>query len=217
MKLQIPCPAHHVADVTLGEMGSVTDLLTRWSAGDAEVLSELIPIVYDELRGLARYHLSLEGPGCTLQATALVHEAYLRLVDQTRTEWSGRAHFFGAAAQVMRRILVDRARERKAQKRGDGVIPESLDVAVGLSEEAAFDVLALDEALTKLAGLDPDRVKVIELRYFGGLSVRETAAVMEVSEATVKRDWALARAWLYRSLSGAASVTPPPPEPVQEG
>jgi RNA polymerase sigma factor (TIGR02999 family) len=199
------------------EMNSVTDLLARWSAGDPEALTELIPVVYQELRQLARYHLSLEGPACTLQATALVHEAYLRLVDQTRMEWSGRAHFFGAAAQVMRRVLVDRARERKAHKRGDGVIPESLDVAVGLSQEDAFDVIALDEALNKLAEFDPSQVRVIELRYFGGLSVKETAAVMEVSEATIKRDWALARAWLYRSLSGATSATLPPPEPMQEG
>ena len=195
-------------------MSSVTDLLVRWSGGDQGAFTEMIPIVYRELHNLARYQLSLERPGCTLQPTALVNEAYLRLVDQTRMQWKDRAHFFGAAAQVMRRVLVDRARERNAQKRGGGVLPESLDVALEVPQESGYDVIALDQALTELAVLDPDRVRVIELRYFGGLSVKETAEVMEVSEATIKRDWALARAWLYRRLGGGASSTPAPPGPA---
>jgi RNA polymerase sigma factor (TIGR02999 family) len=195
-------------------MSSVTDLLARWSTGDQQAFTELVPIVYQELRQLARHHIRLEGPGCTLQATALVHEAYLRLVDQTSMEWNGRAHFFGAAAQVMRRVLVDRARERNAQKRGSGMIPEPLDTALGVPQEPAYDVIALDQALNDLAVLDPERVRTIELRYFGGLSVKETADVMAVSEATVKRDWALARAWLYRRLSCAPSAAPARPNPA---
>lgn len=186
-------------------MSDVTDLLARWSAGDGQAFAELVPIVYQELRRLARYQLSHERPGDTLQPTALVHEAYLRLVDQNRTQWNGRAHFFGAAAQVMRRVLVDRARERLAQKRGDGVEPEPLDAALGVAAEPSWDLIALDEALTELGALDPDRVKVVELRYFGGLTVRETAEILEVSEPTVKRDWALAKAWLYRRLNGGVS------------
>lgn len=199
-------------------MSGVTELLIRWSEGDQKAFTELVPIVYQELRQLARYHLSRERPGYTLEATGLVHEAYLRLVDQNRMQWDGRAHFFGAAAEVMRRVLVDRARERNAQKRGSGVAAESLEVALGVSGETqSYDILALDEALDKLAELDPDRVRVIELRYFGGLSVKETAAIMNVSEATVKRDWALARAWLFRQLGGSSETPrPSPPDPSPE-
>jgi RNA polymerase sigma factor (TIGR02999 family) len=197
-------------------MSSVTELLNRWSEGDAQAFTDLVPIVYQELRQLARYHLSMERPGCTLQATALVHEAYLRLVDQTSMQWNGRAHFFGAAAQVMRRVLVDRARERNAQKRGEGVIPEPLEVAMETPQEPAYGVIELDEALNDLAVFDPERVRVIELRYFGGLSVGETAEVMQVSESTVKRDWALARAWLYRRLSAGAGPPPSPQHPEAE-
>jgi RNA polymerase sigma factor (TIGR02999 family) len=192
-------------------MSSVTDLLVRWSAGDSDAFSELLPIVYQELRLLARHHLRSERDAGTLQPTALVHEAYLRLVDQSRMQWSGRAHFFGAAAQVMRRVLVDRARERNAQKRGEGAVHESLDVAILIPQQAEFDITALDEALNDLAAIDADRVRIVELRYFGGLSIRETADVMQVSEATVKRDWALARAWLFRRLgAGTAPIAAPP-------
>jgi RNA polymerase sigma factor (TIGR02999 family) len=194
-------------------MSSVTDLLVRWSAGDSDAFSELLPIVYQELRLLARHHLRSERDAGTLQPTALVHEAYLRLVDQSRMQWSGRAHFFGAAAQVMRRVLVDRARERNAQKRGEGAVHESLDVAILIPQQAEFDITALDEALNDLAAIDPDRVRIVELRYFGGLSIRETADVMQVSEATVKRDWALARAWLFRRLGAGTAPTPAPPVP----
>ena len=194
-------------------MSSVTDLLARWSSGDQEAFAELVPLVYNELRQLARHHLSHERPGGTLQATALVHEAYLRLVDQDRTGWNGRAHFFGAAAQVMRRVLVDRARERNAQKRGDGVILEPLHAAQEAASEPSWDVLALEDALNDLAKIDPDRVRIVELRYFGGLTVRETAEVMGISEPTVKRDWALARAWLFRRLGGVSADKPIPPDP----
>jgi RNA polymerase sigma factor (TIGR02999 family) len=193
-------------------VSSVTDLLTRWNSGDQEAFAELVPLVYDELRQLARHHLSHERPGGTLQATALVHEAYLRLVDQNRTGWNGRAHFFGAAAQVMRRVLVDRARERNAQKRGDGVLLEPLHEANEAASEPSWDVLALEDALNDLAKIDPDRVRIVELRYFGGLTVRETAEVMGVSEPTVKRDWALARAWLFRRLGGVSAAKPIPPD-----
>jgi RNA polymerase sigma factor (TIGR02999 family) len=198
------------------QMSSVTDLLERWSGGDQEAFAELVPLVYQELRQLARYHLRHERPGCTLQATALVHEAYLRLVDQNRMEWNGRAHFFGAAAQVMRRVLVDRVRERNAQKRGDGVTPIPLDFALMVPAETPYGIIALDDALNELAKLDPERARVVEFRYFGGLSVKETAAVMEVSESTIKRDWALARAWLYRRLGGTASATPAVPDSEPE-
>ncbi len=197
-------------------MSGVTELLLRWSDGDQQAFGELVPIVYQELRQLARYHLSRERPGDTMQPTSLVHEAYLRLVDQNRMQWNSRAHFFGAAAEVMRRVLVDRARERNAQKRGSGQVPESLEVALGLSTDTrSFDVLALDEALEKLALIDPDRVRVIELRYFGGLSVKETAVVLGISEATVKRDWAFARAWLFRHLGGTASDEPQPADAAE--
>jgi len=184
-------------------MSSVTELLVRWGDGDQGAFTELVPLVYDELRQLARFHLSRERQGCTLQATALVHEAYLRLVDQTRTRWNGRAHFFAAAAQVMRRVLVDRARENLAYKRGEGIAPASLDDALMVADETPFPILELDEALNDFATFDPRRARVVELRYFGGLSVKEIAEVMDISEATVKRDWALARAWLYRRLGRA--------------
>jgi RNA polymerase sigma factor (TIGR02999 family) len=196
-------------------MSDITELLERWSEGDAGAFTELVPIVYHELRKLARYQLSHERPGVTMQPTVLVHEAYLRLVDQNRTQWNGRAHFFGAASQVMRRVLVDRARERQAQKRGDGIVSEPLSVANEVASEPAWDVLALDDALNDLAAIDPHRVKIVELRYFGGLSVRETAEVMGVSEPTIKRDWALARAWLYRRLSGGSATARPPVQPPE--
>jgi RNA polymerase sigma factor (TIGR02999 family) len=198
-------------------MGEVTELLIRWSSGDARAIDELVPVVYQELRQLAAYHLSRERFSGTLQPTALVHEAYLRLVDQSRVQWSGRAHFFGAAAQVMRRVLVDRARERNAQKRGEGASHEPLDVAIAAPGDTSYDLVALDEALNHLAALDADRARVVELRFFGGLSVKETAAIMGSSEATIKRDWALARAWLFRRLgdgkNGAATTVQTNPRP----
>lgn len=184
-------------------MESVTRLLLDWRGGDEKALEALTPLIYAELRRLAGGYMRRERPDHTLQPTALVHEAYLRMIDQ-RVEWQSRAHFMGVAAQMMRRILVDYAKERKAAKRGDGALKLSLsDEAVQLPEERlpAFDLSAVDEALDELAKLDPERAKIVELRYFGGLSNEESAEVLGVSPATVQRRWAGARAWLFHELS----------------
>jgi RNA polymerase sigma factor (TIGR02999 family) len=181
----------------------LTQLLERWAAGDRKAFEELVPAVYAELRRLAKLLLLNERRGHTLGCTALVNEAYLRLVDQTRTDWNGRAHFFGAAATAMRRVLVDHARARRAVKRGDGAIAVELDQVV-LSVEPGIDVVALDCALEELASFDPEGARLIELRFFGGMSVEETAELMGTSPATVKRNWSAARAWLYRRLKGIA-------------
>lgn len=188
---------------------SVTALLLAWGAGDARALDALLPIVYAELRQRAARALRRENAGHTLQPTALVHEAYLRLVDQRRARWENRAQFFGVAAQAMRRVLVDHARGRHANKRGGGADHFTLGAAddagagTGGSDDAVVEVLALDDALARLAVLDPQQARVVELRYFGGLSVEETAAAIGVSPATVKREWAVARAWLRRELAAA--------------
>ena len=181
----------------------VTQLLVAWSAGDAAAGEQLLPAVYAELRRQAARAMRREGEEHTLQATALVHEAYLRLVDQRRAAWRNRSHFFGVAAQVMRRILVDHARGRHAAKRGGGAHRLTLGDADAAVPEPAVDVLALHEALERLALLDPDQARLVELRYFGGLSIEETATMLEVSPATVKREWAVARAWLRRELEAA--------------
>lgn len=186
-------------------MSDVTELLDRWSRGDAEAFNSLMPLVYDELHQLAAHYLRHERPGHTLQPTALVHEAYLRLSGLREMRLQNRTHFYGASAQVMRRVLVDHARRRNAAKRG-GVeradLPEgALDTPIDLR----LDLLALDQALDKLASFAPDKAKVVELRYFGGLSVDETAEFMNVSPKTVKRYWRFARAWLLRMLGGAAT------------
>jgi RNA polymerase sigma factor (TIGR02999 family) len=190
----------------------ITGLLNRWSSGDAQAFEELMAAVYGELKWVAKRSLQNESKAATLNCTALVHEAYLRLVDQTRIQWSGRAHFFGAAAQVMRRILVEHARQRLAKKRGSGAVHEPLDKAVMVALAPDVDVVALNEALTELAKEDPESVKVIELRCFAGLSIEETADVLGVSDTSVKRAWRYGRAWLYRRLKGrsAASGTWPP-------
>ena len=179
---------------------NVTQLLMAWSHGDKDALAHLMPLVYDELRQLAARHLHHERPAHTLQATALVHEAYLRLVDQSQVQWQNRAHFFGVAAQVMRRLLVDHARRQHAAKRGGGVPKLALDEALQVAEGRATDVVALDEALTTLTALDPQQSQIVRLRFFGGLTIEETAEVVGVSPATVKRDWTVAKAWLYREL-----------------
>jgi RNA polymerase sigma factor (TIGR02999 family) len=179
----------------------VTDLLTEWSKGDQEALNKLAPLVYDELRRLARRRLRHERPGHTLQTTALVHEAYLKLVDQKDANWQNRAQFFAAAAQVMRHILVDYARSRRAFKRGGGFCRVSLDEAIISSEEKGADLLTLNEALDGLAAIDPQQSRVVELRVFGGLTVEETAEVLGISPRTVKREWGMARAWLRRQIS----------------
>jgi RNA polymerase sigma-70 factor, ECF subfamily len=183
----------------------VTQLLLAWREGDSTALEQLLPLVYEELRRLAHGHVRREWAGQTLQTTALVHEAYLRLVDGAAVDWNNRAHFFAVCARVMRRILVDRARARATGKRGSG--GERVEFEDWLVTQPAKDeeILALDEALTRLAAADARRSKVVELRYFGGFTVDETAAVLEVSPETVARDWKVARLWLLQQLRTPAS------------
>lgn len=180
----------------------VTILLRRWTAGDASALDALVTAVHAELMRLAASYMRREREGHTLDATALVHEAYLRLVDQQRVQWASRGHFFAIAAQAMRRVLVDHARGHVAAKRGGGAERVTLSgIAAGQSEQAEIDVLWLNEALEQLAALDARQSKVVELRYFAGMSVEEVADVMSISPATVKREWATARVWLAHRLS----------------
>ena len=179
----------------------VTHLLDAWSRGDQAALNKLMPLVYAELRRLAHHYMSQEGAGHTLQTTALVNEAYLRLVNQKQAAWQNRAQFIGIAAQLMRRVLIDDARSRAYAKRGAGIRPVELDEAAALSPTQAESVLAVDEALEHLAGLDPRKARIVELRYFGGLTVDETAEVLKISSVTVMRDWSFAKAWLHRELS----------------
>ena len=184
----------------------VTQLLIQWSRGDSAALEALVPLVYDELRRLAQLYLNREKPGHTLSSTALVHEAYLRLVRQTDVTWQNRAHFFAVAARMMRRILVDHARKHAYAKRGGGALTISLDETIASAPERELDLVALDDALEALAKLDERQSRMVELRFFGGLSIEETSEVLGVSAPTVKREWASARAWLFREISG----TPPP-------
>jgi RNA polymerase sigma factor (TIGR02999 family) len=179
----------------------VTQMLRAWSDGDQEVLDRLVPLVYDELRRQAARYLRHERPGQTLQTTDLIHEAYLRLVNQKDVQWQNRAHFYGIAAQLMRRILVDHARKRRAAKRGGPAVTMALEEGMAVSREQDVDVIALDKALDRLAVLDPQQGRVVELRYFSGLSIEETAEVLGVSPRTVKRDWQVAKAWLRHELS----------------
>jgi RNA polymerase sigma factor (TIGR02999 family) len=181
----------------------VTGLLEAWSQGDKAALDKLTPLVHDELRRLAHHYMSRERPGHTLQTTALVNEAYMHLVDQADTHWQNRAHFFGVAAQVMRHILIDHARTRTRQKRGGDVQQVSLDDVESMSISRAAELIALDDALNELAKIDERRSKVVELRYFGGLSIEETAAVLKVNPITISRDWRWAKAWLFRALQPA--------------
>jgi RNA polymerase sigma factor (TIGR02999 family) len=190
--------------VELGSSGSVTKLLHGWRKGDREALDSLLPLVYDELRRVARHQLQNERPDHTLQSAALVHEAYLRLVGQEAPEWQNRAHFFAVAAQLVRQILVDYARRHRAAKRGGGDWKLSLADAVDLPQPGDVDLIALDDALKTLAQTDPRQCRVIELRFFAGLSVEETSHVLGVAASTVQRDWTAARAWLYREISGSA-------------
>lgn len=188
----------------------VTLLLREWSEGDAGALERLIPLVYNELQRLARAHLRDERAGHTLQPTALVHEAYLRLVDQRRVNWQNRGHFFSVAAQMMRRILVDHARARLTKKRGHGVRTIGLDEAIPVSTEADAALVSLDDALAGLKDLDPRQCRVVELRYFAGLTLEETAEALAVSTATVKREWTLAKAWLRREMGSGPADRPQP-------
>jgi len=180
----------------------VTQILHDWSGGDPEASSRLMPFVYDELRRLARIFLNRERGGHTLQPTALVNEAYLRLVDQTRVNWQNRSHFYGIAARMMRRVLIDHARAHAAEKRGGGAaLRLSLDDVQLPLEQRAADFLDLDEALERLAQMDERKCRIVELRFFGGLSDEEIAEVLKISTRTVLRDWKTARMWLYRELS----------------
>ena len=178
----------------------VTDLLIEWSEGNQEALNKLMPLVYDELRRLASRYLRNERTGHTLQTTALVHEAYLKLVDQKNTSWENRVQFFAAAAQMMRHILVDYARNRRAFKRGGDYCRLSLDEAIISSEEKSPDLLTLHEALNNLAAIDAQQSRVVELRVFGGLTVEETAEALGISPRTVKREWSMAKAWLHKQI-----------------
>jgi RNA polymerase sigma factor (TIGR02999 family) len=180
----------------------ITQLLLAWSEGDKQALDRLVPLVYDELRRLAQNYMRKERAGQTLQTTALIHEAYLRLIDADRVQWRNRAHFFGIAARLMRQILVARARERGCQKRGGGAERVSLDEAMVIDERLDEDLVALDEALGELSQFDARMAQVVEMRFFGGLTEEEIAAALDVSTKTVRRDWRLARSWMRRKLSG---------------
>jgi RNA polymerase sigma-70 factor (ECF subfamily) len=179
---------------------SVTQLLIEISNGDRDAVDLLLPVIYDELRKLAANYLRRERPDHTLQPTALVHEAYLRLVDQTRVNWQNRAHFFGVAAQIMRRLLVDYARKHNAEKRGQDFHKLSLDENIDRPIERSVELIALDDALKALAEFDGQKARIVELRYFGGLTVEETADVLGIAPITVKRHWRLAKAWLYGEM-----------------
>ncbi len=184
----------------------ITELLARWSLGEKTAREELVPLVYDELRRLARHCLAGQRPDHTLQSTALVHEAYLRLVGHTSVRLDDRVHFFAVAAQLMRRILVDHARKKGAGKRGGARVTMTLNEELAPAKERDLDVVALDDALNELSRMNPKHGRIVELRFFAGLSIEETAQAMEISPATVKRDWAVARAWLYRELARTTSL-----------
>ncbi len=179
----------------------ITKLLHDWQGGDRAALDALVPLIYKELRRLAHCELRKERPDHILQSTALVHEAYFRLVGQTVPQWESRTHFFAIAAQLMRQILVDYARRRRASKRGSGAFMLTLDDAVALPQRKDVDIVAVDEALNTLAEVDPRQSRVVELRFFAGLSLEETSEAMGIATATVQRDWTVARAWLYREIS----------------
>jgi RNA polymerase sigma factor (TIGR02999 family) len=194
-------------DSSSGPRTDVTDLLRRWREGDRDALERLMPLVYEELHRIASRYLARERSDHTLQSTALVSEAYVKLVDQRRVDWQNRAQFFGLAAQAMRRILVDHARSRGRRKRGASAERVGLGTVEPPAEPGAIDpadAIALDAALRKLEAIDPGQSRIVELRFFGGLTVEETADVMALSPSSVKREWTIAKAWLYRELSGAS-------------
>ncbi len=186
------------------EPGQVTELLSAWSQGDKHALEELLPLVYGELHRLANRYMRNEGPGHTLQSTALVNEAYLKMISSSgdaRIEWQNSAHFFGVAASIIRNLLVDHARARRTGKRGGGLREVTVDEAIANPEKADLDLEALDSALKRLAILDNQQALIIELRFFAGLSVEETAEVLHISRSTVKRNWIMAKTWIYRELT----------------
>lgn len=189
-----------------GKPGPITVLLLRWRGGEEAAREELVPLVYDELRRLARRCLAGQPPGQTLQSTELVHEAYLRLVDDPSVNWNDRVHFFAVAAQMMRRILVDHVRMRRAAKRGGDCVTLLLDEAVALPKQREMDLISLDDALNRLASLDARQSQMVELRFFGGLSIEETSVALGISPATVKREWSTARAWLYQEMFGTSRL-----------
>lgn len=184
------------------DSANITQMLREWGDGRVEALDDLLPCVYNELRRLAAAHLRRERPNHTLQTTALVHEAYMKLAGQRNVEWKNRGHFFAVAAQAMRRVLVDHAKARHRQKRGGPAEDLSIeDMLIAAADESNVDLIALDEALTRLAGVDRQQVRIVELRYFTGLSLEETAEALEISKATVARDWQMAKAWLHREMT----------------
>jgi RNA polymerase sigma factor (TIGR02999 family) len=187
--------------MTQTQTHELTQLLVDWSNGDTAALEKLLPLIDQELRRLAHRYMSRERAGHTLQTTALVNEAFVRLVNRTNVNWQNRAHFFGIAASLMRTILVDHARSHACAKRGGGAFNLELDETMIVSKQKASEVLALDDALNELARLDPQQSRVVELRFFGGLTVEETAEVLHVSPATIKREWSTAKAWLYHKLA----------------
>ncbi len=191
--------------MTQSSAQQITHLLLAWREGDQVALQRLMPLVYEELRRIARHFMHGQRPGHALQTTDLVNEAYLRLIDSSRVNWQSRTHFFAVAAQLMRRILVDIARRQASLKRGEGARQVSLERAMDFSAAPATDLVALDDALNTLATMNPRQSQIVELRYFGGLSEAETAEALGISERTVRRDWNLARAWLYRELSQATA------------
>lgn len=184
----------------------VTQLLVRWRGGDRDAFDALIPLVYDELRRIAQRYLQAERPEHTLQSTALVNEAYMRMVAQDLPQWQNRAHFFSVAAQIMRQILVDHARNRRASKRGGNVCKLALDDASEQPQQRDLDIIALDDALKTLAELDQQQSRVVELKFFAGLSIEDTSEVLGISPSTVKRDWNTARVWLYRELDRTSAL-----------
>ena len=187
-----------------GSPYDVTELLARWKSGDISARDALVPLVYDELRRIARRCLASQRSDHTLQPTALVHEAYLRLAHRNSPDWQDRVHFFAMAAQMMRQILVDHARKQGAAKRGANAVTIELDESSAISRQPTLDLLALDDAMKSLASLDPRQCQIVELRFFGGLSIEETAQVMHISPATTKREWATARLWLHNAMTRGA-------------
>ena len=194
-----------------GKPAHITQLLHEWQNGSQEAFDRLVPLVYNELRTLASRQLNREWRHDRLQVTTVVNEAYLRLFNQREVDWQNRGHFFGIAAQLMRRILIDHARHRMRQKRGGVAVPAQLDEALTVAADAidAVDALDLDRALTKLEALDPAQARIVELRFFGGLTIEETAAALTLSPSTVKREWAVAKGWLFRELTGARHPNEP--------
>jgi len=184
----------------------ITELLAEWRDGNQSALDELYPLVYNELHRLARRYMSRERKGHTLQTTALINEAYVRLVDQKNVQWANRSHFFAISAQIMRRILIDHARRHAYAKRGGGAQQVSLEEAATVAPDLGLELIRLDEALKTLAEMDPRRSQVVEMRYFGGLNNEEIAGVLNISENTVTRDWNMARAWLYLQLTGSGAI-----------